>query len=161
MGVDYATGRVIDIDNTGEIDGFRLTSGYYPENFWWRNFQLFFQGNFAFFHSTFSPLADGFKDNLWIVSVVPIFRYHFFPEKKVDVFFDVSAGPGYLSTTRFENRNLGIHYTFQDMLGIGVLFGDQHRYSAGLRVVHYSNASISEQNRGFTIPVIASFSYNF
>ena len=161
LGLDYATGRVFSIDNTDQVDGFRATFSYTQENFWWHNFQLLFESSAAYYHSTDAPLEDNYSDNLWVFAAAPVFRYHFLPGHAVDLYADISAGPGYLSTTRFESRNLGMHYTFQDMAGIGTLFGKTHQYSAGVRIIHYSNGGLSEHNRGFTIPVIAAFSYSF
>lgn len=160
-GIDYATGRVLAMDNTEQVDGVRATFAYSQENFWWHNFQLLFEGSTAYYHSTYGPLEESFSDNLWVFAAAPVIRYHFLPEHKIDLYADLSSGPGYLSTTRFESRNLGIHYTFQDMAGIGALFGEAHEYSASVRIIHYSNGGLSEHNRGFTIPVIASFAYNF
>lgn len=161
VGLDYATGRVLDTDNTDQVDGVRATFAYSQENFWWHNLQLLFEGSAAYYNSTYGPLEENYSDELWVFAVAPVFRYHFLPEHQVDLYADISAGPGYLSNTRFESRNLGIHYTFQDMAGIGALFGKEHEYSVSVRIIHYSNGGLSEHNRGFTIPVIAAFSYGF
>ena len=159
IGLDYATGRYIGMDNTDQIDGGRATLGYSKDRWWWHDLQLLFEGSVTYYHSDYEPLDENYKDNLWVFAAAPTVRYHVLPQRAVDLFFDISVGPAYLSTTRFESRNLGIHYTFQDMLGAGVLWGERHQYSVALRIVHYSNACIDNNNRGFTIPVILSLGY--
>lgn len=161
VGFDYATGRVFDLDNTNNIDGAGLTGAYHPNYPLWHNIEMFFQSDLFYFHSSNVNMTPGFSENLWVLAAAPVFRYHFLPGSNVDFFVDVSVGPGYMSTSKFDDRDLGIRYTFQDTGGVGILLGQEQQLSIAVRIVHYSNGGLSDENRGFTIPVIASLRYNF
>jgi hypothetical protein len=161
IGFDYATGRVVDLDNTNNVDGAGFTGVYHPNWPLWHNIETFFQSDLFYFHSSNASMTPGFDANLWILAVAPVFRYHFLPGNNIDPFIDASVGAGYMSTSKFDDRDLGIRYTFQDTAGLGVLLGQEQQFSIAVRIVHYSNAGLSSENRGFTIPVIASLRFNF
>jgi hypothetical protein len=158
IGLGYAGGPS-GIDNASQAHGVQLTLDDYVPAKQWHHFQLFFQGSAAYYHSTYEPLKSDHGDNLWVFAIAPVIRYHFLPQATVDPFIDISSGPGYLSTIYYENRNLGLHFTFQDMVGIGTTFGTERNFAAEIRIIHYSNAGISDHNRGLTVPLILSLTY--
>jgi len=147
------------MDNAGQSKGGRLAIDYplLPNN--WHNFELLLQASAAYYDSDYEPLEPPHQNNLWVFAVTPVVRYHFTPDGTINPFFEFGSGPGYLSTIYYENRNLGLHFTFQNMLGAGASFGQGHQWSAELQILHYSNAGISTHNRGFTSPVFLSIGY--
>lgn len=154
-------GSTFGMDNAGQSKGGRLSLDDHFLSKYWYNFELFLQGSSAYYHSDYAPLKESYSDNLWIFALAPVIRYHFTAEGSIDPFIDLSSGPGYLSTIHYENRNLGIHFTVQNMMGIGAAFGQEHQWTAEMQIFHYSNAGISDHNRGFTSPVFMSMSYQF
>lgn len=160
VGLGYAGGPS-GVDNANKAKGLRLTFDDYLLPNQWHHFQLFLQASTVFYHSSYEPLTAPHTDNLWVFALAPVIRYHFSPQASVDPFIDMSSGPGYLSAIYYENRNLGIHFTVQNMLGVGVAFGEEHQFAAALQFFHYSNAGISDHNRGLTAPTILSMTYQF
>ncbi len=158
--VGYAGGS-FDLDNASQAQGIRLTldDHFLPNQ--WRHFELFLQASTAYYQSNYEPLEPPHGDNLWVFTLAPVVRYHFAPQTSIDPFMDFSSGPGYLSTIYYENRNLGLHFTLQNMLGIGASFGENHRFALEAAMFHYSNAGMSDHNRGLTSPLTISMSYMF
>jgi lipid A 3-O-deacylase len=66
-----------------------------------------------------------------------------------------------LNHTRLDDRNLGIHFAFQDRFGIGAFLGASDNISLGVHAVHYSNAHLSIHNSGITIPLVLDIGYRF
>lgn len=59
-------------------------------------------------------------------------------------------GGAWISRDEFENREMGDHFQFQSRGSVGVDFGESRRFSIKLDYTHYSNAGLSEQNRGYS-----------
>lgn len=154
-------GSPFGMDNAGQSIGARLTADDHFLPTYWHNFELFLQGSTAYYNSDYGPLNATYTDNLWVFALAPVIRYHFASAGIFDPYIDLSSGPGYLSTIHYENRNLGVHFTMQSMLGMGAEFGQEHQWATGLQIIHYSNAGVSDHNRGFTSPVFMAISYQF
>jgi len=131
---------------------------YDPETLIWRQFHLFFDILGAHYWVT-GPSTPYHDVN--IIAVSPIVRYLFKEHFHVTPYFELSVGASYVSNTRFANRNMGMHFAFQDRGGLGIAFGAQQQYVLGAHVVHYSNASLASHNSGITIPLMIDFSYKF
>ena len=159
--VGYAGGS-FDLDNASQAQGIRVTlDDHLLSDHQWHNFELFLQASTAYYQSDYEPLEPPHGDNLWVFTLAPVIRYHFLPQASIDPFMDFSSGPGYLSTIYYENRNLGLHFTLQNMVGIGASFGEDHRFALEASMFHYSNAGMSDHNRGLTSPLTISMSYMF
>jgi lipid A 3-O-deacylase len=96
-----------------------------------------------------------------IYSVAPVVRYSFNRRGSIKPFLELSVGLSYLNHTHFEDRKLGIHFAFQDRLGVGALLGKAERFSLGVHAVHYSNAHLSGHNSGVSIPLVLDIGYRF
>lgn len=142
-----------DPDN---LHGFNLGLWYDPETLIWRQFHLYFDLVGA--HYWVSGPSTSYHD-INIVAVSPVIRYLFKEHFNMYPYIELSIGASYLSNTRFANRNLGIHFAFQDRGGIGLNFGKKQQFSLGVHAVHYSNASLASNNSGITIPLMIDFSY--
>lgn len=90
-------------------------------------------------------------------SFTPIFRYR--PAKFFDVepYLEAGVGATYISKTKIESENFGIHFQFEDIVGIGFRFKN---FDLSYRYMHYSNAGLSKYNSGVDFNVI-SISYRF
>lgn len=139
------------------LNGYQLMLSYDPQRFTWRQFDLYFDGGFSHFWVTSTP----YYRTLNIYSIAPVVRYTFKRRGPVLPYLELSIGFAYLNHTRLDNRNLGIHFSFQDRMGIGALLGASEQLSVGLHAVHYSNAHLANHNSGITVPVVVDVGYRF
>jgi len=100
------------------------------------------------------------KENLFTVSLNPVFRFNAIRTKTTDIFFEYSvAGPTYIYKTNVDNVPLGRKFTFHDFMGIGVFTGKNKKLHAGIRIAHYSNGNIFPENDGVKIPLTFNLGY--
>jgi hypothetical protein len=130
---------------------------YDPNAFNWQQFNLYFDGGFSHFSDPSAP----YYTSLNIYSIAPVIRYHFRKQGLVLPYLEFSVGLSYLNHTRIEYRNLGIHFAFQDRVGVGALLGNSEKFSIGMHAVHYSNARLSGHNSGITLPLVLDLGYRF
>jgi hypothetical protein len=129
---------------------------YDPQTLTWKNLNVYFDGGFSHFSSTSSH-----HSSINIYSIAPIFRIYVKNSSIILPFLELSIGFSYLNQTRIEKRNLGIHFAFQDLIGIGTFIGRAEHLTIGLHAVHYSNAHLSTHNSGITIPLALDVGYRF
>lgn len=139
------------------LNGYQLMLSYDPQRFMWRRFNLYFDGGFSHFWITSTP----YYTTLNIYSIAPVVRYTFKRRGPVLPYLEFSIGLSYLNHTHLDNRNLGIHFAFQDRMGIGALLGASEQLSIGMHAVHYSNAHLANHNSGITVPVVLDIGYRF
>lgn len=137
--------------------GYQFMLDYDPQMFQWRQFNVYFDGGFSHFYQTQMPNYSTIN----IYSIAPVVRYTFKKHGPVHPYMDLSVGFAYLNHTRIENRNLGIHFAFQDRFGIGALLGGSEKLSLGFHAVHYSNSHLSSHNSGITVPLLVDIGYWF
>lgn len=100
-------------------------------------------------------------DNFATVSVYPLLRFTLLRTAPADVYLSYSlAGPTLISNFVLDDRVTGRHFTFQDMLGVGMFLGPHRRISAGIKIAHYSNGSIIPDNVGIMMPVTFTIGYS-
>jgi hypothetical protein len=140
-----------------EVHGYQFMLTFDPEKFQWRSFNVFFDGGVSYF---WIPKKT-FYHSLTILSAAPVVRYRFKPRGPITPYLDVSVGVAYLNHRYFDDRELGLHFAFQDRFGIGILFGKCDQFSLGIHSVHYSNANLGEDNSGVTVPILLDFGFRF
>ena len=138
------------------LRGYQFMLNYDPERFQWRQFNVYFDGGFSHFTAN-----SAYHSTVNICSVAPVIRYTFKRRGPFLPYLELSIGLAYLNRTRFEDRNLGIHFTFQDRIGIGAFLGKAERFTLGAHVLHYSNAHLSAHNSGITAPLVLDVGYRF
>jgi len=138
------------------LKGYRAGVWYLPPCFVWKQIDLYFEASFGHWWVPSSP-----NQNINITAVAPYLRYYLQRNHFISPYVEASIGPAYLSHTRIGDRNLGIHFTFQDQVTIGATFGKDQQFSASLDVMHYSNGSLSAHNSGITIPLLLNIAYRF
>ena len=139
------------------LHGYQLMLNYDPQRFKWREFNLYFDGGFSHFYTDNTP----YYTTVNIYSMAPVVRYSFKKRGPVHPYLELSIGVAYLNHTRIEDRNLGIHFSFQDRMGIGALLGASEQVSIGVHAVHYSNAHLANNNSGITVPLVLDVGYRF
>jgi len=136
--------------------GYRFSLQYYPSSWVWKNVHIFIDGGYGHW---WVDHADNYG-SLNIYSIAPVLRLYF-ANQFLSPFFDISIGPSYMTNTRISNRNLGMHFAFQDQMGLGISFGQQKNLSISVTSLHYSNGSLCAMNAGITIPLMLNVSYRF
>lgn len=139
------------------LRGYQFMLSYDPQQFQWRTFDIYFDAGISHFWVTTTP----YYRTITIFSAAPVIRYTFKPRGPVKPYLDISVGVGYLNHTKLDGRNLGSHFTFQDRIGFGVLFGNCDQFSIGIHAVHYSNAGLAPHNSGITVPIAVDLGYRF
>jgi len=113
---------------------------------WWDtgdwNFRLLGEANVAYWHTN-----RGDRHHLYELGLTPVVR---FMKKSGSVrpFVEAGIGVRLLSHTSVGTVNVSTAFQFSDMIGVGAKFGAQHKYEAGLRFQHLSNAGIKDPNPG-------------
>lgn len=138
------------------LHGYQLMLNYDPQAFLWRQFNVYFDGGFSHFY-----VNTAHNSTINIYSIAPVIRYTFKKHWQLHPYLELSIGLAYLNQTRIEDRNLGIHFAFQDRMGIGTLIGPSEKLSIGVHAVHYSNAHLSDNNQGISIPLVLDIGYRF
>lgn len=92
-----------------------------------------------------------------LISVGPVWR---FPLAVGRAFVDFGFSPTLLSSSRFDDRDLGGNFHFTSSLSVGTSFGRFDRYSLALRAQHTSNGGLNGDNPGLDM-VGLSFAVDF
>jgi hypothetical protein len=137
--------------------GYRLALWYQPPNWVWDRFSIYVDGSYG--HWRTSGVTT--YRTLSIYSVAPTVRYYFLKNSTWAPFFNASVGLSYLSNTHIGDRYLGVHFAFQDELGLGATFGPEQRFSITASILHYSNGSLAHVNGGITVPLLITLGYRF
>lgn len=140
-----------------DLRGFQLMLSYDPQSIQWQHFNVYFDGGFSRFWVTSTP----YYHSLNIYSAAPVVRYTFNKHGPFLPYLEFSIGVAYLTRTHIDSRNLGMHFSFQDRLGVGALLGASEQFSIGLHAVHYSNGRLCAHNSGITVPVMLDIGYRF
>lgn len=91
------------------------------------------------------------NSDLYSFSLTPVFQ------KSFDHFYiEGGVGATYVSKTQIQNENLGVHFQFVTLLGLGFNY---ESYDLSYRMMHYSNL-VHEHNDGVDYHVV-SFGYKF
>ena len=139
------------------LHGYQLMFNYDPQQFKWRHFNVYFDGGFSHFWITNTP----YYTTVNIYSLAPVVRYTFKKRGPFLPFLELSIGLAYLNHTHLDDRNLGIHFAFQDRVGIGAYLFGKEQVSIGIHALHYSNAHLSSHNSGITVPLVLDIGYRF
>ncbi len=142
------------------LHGYRAAIWYQPESLLFTpNLHLYFDASFG--HWWVTKHSSRYNQSLSIYAVAPILRYYFLQQPTFAPFINLSIGLSYLTRTHLDGQNLGMHFAFQDQLGVGASFGSKRQFSLSLSALHYSNASLCSKNNGITVPLMLNGEYGF
>lgn len=100
--------------------------------------------------------------HFFTLSAYPVFRFTAIRSKTADFYAEWSvAGPTYISKVIVDGEPTGKHFTFQDVMGIGMFAGKKKTLNAGIRIAHYSNGNLFPRNGGFMVPLTCTLGYAF
>lgn len=142
----------------GHLTGARMALWYQPSSLIWDKVHVYFDASFAHWHVTSSQYNHR---DINITAVAPILRFYFNQTPIFSPYGEITIGAAYLSSTHFADRNLGMHFAFQDGLALGAVVGRSQRLAISFSGMHYSNGSLCSMNAGITIPLLINVSYGF
>ena len=92
-------------------------------------------------------------DNLGLMTTGPQFRLQRNQAFQMGIqpYLEGGIGASWLSEKEVGGRRLGMHYQFEDRIGLGMRFGSKQRYDVNIRAMHYSNASLGKYNSGINL----------
>jgi len=104
--------------------------------------------------------ADG--QDFVAVAAYPLFRLTVVRTRPTDLYLFYSlAGPTWLSRSVIDGRDTGGAFTFQDFMGVGVFLGRDRRWSAAVKINHYSNGNLMADNAGLKVPLTVGLGFTF
>lgn len=139
------------------LHGWRAGVWYQPESLLWTRTRLYFDASFGHWWVS----NDTPNKSLNIYAVSPIFRLYFMQKPTFSPYINLSIGLAWLTRTRIDHQNLGMHFAFQDQIGLGVTLGAKRALSISVSALHYSNGSLCKNNAGITVPVMLNAEYGF
>lgn len=132
------------------LHGYQAAAWIQPPSLVWPQARVYFDGGFG--HWWVSPSHP--NHSISIYSVSPYLRFYLIKDHTINPFIDLGIGLAWMTRTRLDDRNLGMHFAFQDIAGIGASFGPKESLSVRLSALHYSNGSLCNMNAGITLPLI-------
>jgi hypothetical protein len=136
-----------------------------------KGFSLYYQRNFFHGHKVFSlSWGTGLaymrsrkqNDDFVLLSVFPILRFTPVHTRSADFYVNYCvAGPSFISRVHIDSVDTGAHFIFLDYLGAGVFAGKDRKINAEIRIEHYSNGGLVEQNGGIKVPLTFVIGYTF
>lgn len=155
VGISYS--HAIVSTEPENLNGFHVAMTYEPQSLIWPHLQIYFDAGYSHWWVT----GNIAHRNLSIYSLAPYFRYYFFKQNTFSPYVQASLGIAYLTKTRLDDRNLGMHFAFQDQVGVGLAYGREHQFYTTLSALHYSNGAFCSNNSGMTVPILLSVGYRF
>ena len=138
------------------LKGGRASLQWQPTRLNKKYFAVYFDVSGAYWHAQYPT-----NNSIMIGALVPVLRFYFTRQAEFSPYFEASSGPAYTSKTWIGSRNLGSHWTFQDILGLGATFGKDNRFDASTRFLHYSNANLAPSNAGIDVLLLLTVGYHF
>ncbi len=115
---------------------------------WWQSDTGYLSGH----HELSLSWWEGNENSLGTLSYTPVLAYYRpLSQKHYILFVEAGVGVALLTDTEFGRRDLSSNYQFEDLLGVGLLFGPESRHSLALRLMHYSNAGLKKPNNGMNL----------
>lgn len=94
------------------------------------------------------------NDYIFAFSIFPTLRFYLSRKADYDLYASYSIiGPTFITKSNIDNLGTGPNSIFQDKMGIGMFFGEKRTYNFELRIMHYSNGNIFNDNYGVAIPI--------
>ena len=111
----------------------------------------------AYWRGTAYRNVPGQRQTIGVVGITPVFRYQ--RDEKLGWYVEGGIGANLFSELYNNDDNrLSTAFQFGDHLGVGYV--TDNKWDLGLKIQHYSNASIKRPNSGVNF-IIASARYSF
>ena len=104
---------------------------------------------------------DGPNKDAQVVSFAPVFVYGFKQRSNgLQPYIDFSLGVAYVTETKIDENDLGLHFQFDSRIGLGLRFGNDQRHDLSVSYRHISNAGLDSDNDGFDT-LVGAYTYRF
>lgn len=121
------------------------TPSLFQTTFLGQPFDIKLEMSLAYWHTNHTPVTYNSRSSLWQLGITPMMRWWI----NDNWYLEGGIGATFMSHTRFADKELSTSFQFGDHLGIVRTFSDDWRI--GLRLSHFSNASIKRPNPGLNI----------
>lgn len=127
-----------------------LNRDWHPKNAW--PITGYVEGSLYDLKGQKGPKAGSHRQ-LCAAALALVFRFN--REKPIasDLYpyIEIGVGGSWLTRQEIGGRELGMHFQFEDRLGIGCRFGEKKQYDLGYKAVHFSNAYLGNSNHGINL----------
>jgi len=155
--ISISYSQALRTEDPPALKGYKISLFYQPRFLVWQTNRIYIDGSFSHWWLNNVP----HDSCLSIFAIAPVFRHYLLQGKWISPFINLSIGLSWLTRTRLYEHDLGIHFAFQDQIGLGFSFGPQKHFSITASMLHYSNASMASSNGGITAPFMLSAEYRF
>lgn len=153
MGVSIAAGRadrsIIPVRLSVQKDfGFRLRPNcIFPLGGYFEGSLYYMQGK---------KTNPEHHHRLAAAAIAGVFRF----EKRECTFLgwpyvEIGLGLSLVTPKEISGKYLGTNFQFEDKVGAGIRFGENREFDLGIRLVHFSNASLHKKNSGINLAMIS------
>lgn len=170
--------NIIQASYTSNAFGYGVNNFSEKAYFFWggvvelkKGFSMYYQRNFFHGHKVFSlSWGTGLaylrsrkeNDDFLLLSVFPVLRFTPVHTKSADIYLNYCvAGPSFISRVYIDGEDTGSHFIFLDYLGIGTFAGKDRKINGEIRIEHFSNGGLVEQNGGIKVPLTFVVGYTF
>lgn len=87
------------------------------------------------------------------VGLMPVVRYQ--SGGRGSWYLEGGIGASLLSATALDNRRLSTAFQFNEMIGVGMPFGERGHYEVSVSLNHVSNGDIKKPNNGFSYGAVS------
>lgn len=91
--------------------------------------------------------SDHSDDQLNAITFNPIFQWHLAGEQR-PLYLEAGIGFALLDDSTISNRDLSIHFQFEDRIGLSWQYGTSSKARVSLVYTHYSQADLARPNDG-------------
>ncbi|WP_241970451.1 acyloxyacyl hydrolase [Pseudidiomarina sediminum] len=91
--------------------------------------------------------SDNHDDKLNALTLLPIFQWHLAGEQR-PLYLEAGIGVALLDDSTISNRDLSIHFQFEDRIGLSWQYGTNSKARVSVVYTHYSQADLDRPNDG-------------
>lgn len=162
----FSNGNWLTIDSSQNKKLYFGSLAFFPRDWQWRWLRIGIMGTAGHFTSSNNVTISGKpvqNKTLSVFAFAPILRVLFLSNNHAIIpYVEGSVGVAYLTKTKFDGRNFGMNFTFEDLFGVGLKFNHlRYPLLLGARIIHYSNAGLGSHNRGITMPLMLYVAMQF
>lgn len=121
------------------------------------------EGSFYALNGKRGCLPNGSKSNrqLYATALALAFRINAANQTCIGwPYLELGVGGSYLTRKEIGGRELGMHFQFEDRIGLGLRLGEYRQFDLAYRAVHFSNAYLGHKNHGINLHMLV-FGYWF
>ena len=170
--IGYAPNKIVSMNaRVGGTDGLGLPIFWYGDakasNTFLINYAKTLYKSHKFFSLGYGASFTAFEssmDKKWTgaISVYPQMSFYFWRREGFDAYATYSViGPTFITREDIDGVETGPKITYQDFIAAGAYLGNDRKWNAELKIIHYSNGNIFTKNNGVAVPVVFQLGYQW